>query len=293
MASALRDWLPEVIQEVEPWMSSEDIAKGRRWSAEVAKTLQSTTEGIVCVTARNQSEPWLSFEAGALAKSVNDAQVRPLLLGIAAHELVGPLAEFQATLATDAGDMLQLVRSLNSKCDRPLGDGLLQRVFDRAWPDILDRFRAIEAHDSGPTDLGASRPESDVVAEILERVRGIERRVPAGRTTRPFARAKRDHSGLLGEVRRLYAEIFGESPPVMRILEFSNRDVFSIVLRYEEDHSPVKLEDYARRALEECIEQGCPEVIRVVVGSGRGSEESYYHHYELASDGTVIDVNPT
>ena len=42
--------------------------------------LDTTNCGIICVTPDNMREPWLHFEAGALSKSVKQAQVHPFLL---------------------------------------------------------------------------------------------------------------------------------------------------------------------------------------------------------------------
>ena len=46
VARALFEWIPCVIQAVKPWMS-EQIAKGARWSPEIAKELEETRFGIV------------------------------------------------------------------------------------------------------------------------------------------------------------------------------------------------------------------------------------------------------
>ena len=39
VAQALREWLPYINSEIEPWMSDADIDLGKRWSDQVAKEL--------------------------------------------------------------------------------------------------------------------------------------------------------------------------------------------------------------------------------------------------------------
>lgn len=50
VALLLRQWLPEVLPFVRPWVSSEDIRKGTRWSDELWGRLQKTSYSIVCLT---------------------------------------------------------------------------------------------------------------------------------------------------------------------------------------------------------------------------------------------------
>jgi len=53
MAEALKEWLPNVIQAVDPWVSSSDIDAGMRWTPALAEQLQQTQLGILCLTAEN------------------------------------------------------------------------------------------------------------------------------------------------------------------------------------------------------------------------------------------------
>lgn len=174
LGNILRDWLPEVIQEVVPWMSSEDIDKGQRWASEVGAKLSELDQGILCVTAENIKEPWLNFEAGALAKSLDDARVRPILLGLQPSDVTGPLTQFQATMATDREDMHKLIASLNALCERPLDAARLERAFSRTWDDYLEGVQRIRVR-SGSPQAGPQRQVPDMVAEILERVREMQR----------------------------------------------------------------------------------------------------------------------
>jgi len=65
---ALRDWLPAVLQFVKPYFTPSDIEKGARWNSEIAKELESSKMGIICVTRENLHSDWVLFEAGALAR---------------------------------------------------------------------------------------------------------------------------------------------------------------------------------------------------------------------------------
>jgi hypothetical protein len=65
VAQALRDWPPIVVQQVEPWMSDEDIESGGRWNDQIAAELEQADYGIICLTSTNLDRPWSLFEAGA------------------------------------------------------------------------------------------------------------------------------------------------------------------------------------------------------------------------------------
>jgi hypothetical protein len=54
VAEALWDWLPLVLQIVEPWMSAEDVEKGSPWESEIMGKLDEANVGIVCLTPENR-----------------------------------------------------------------------------------------------------------------------------------------------------------------------------------------------------------------------------------------------
>lgn len=142
LAKALRDWLKCVIQTASPWMSDEDIGPGTRWGIELAKQLENTNFGILCLTKESLSSPWLLFEAGALAKALTGSRVCPVPLDADLGDLPPPLAQFNGVQATEEGLFL-LVRSINrtalpSACMAvaQLDDDLLRRTFKKWWPDM-------------------------------------------------------------------------------------------------------------------------------------------------------------
>jgi hypothetical protein len=85
-----------VLQSVSPWLSHADISAGDRWADTVAKELEASDFGISCINRENMSSPWIHFEAGALAKRMQEGRVIPLLLDIEFKDISGPLAQFQA-----------------------------------------------------------------------------------------------------------------------------------------------------------------------------------------------------
>ena len=175
VALVFRDWLPSVIQEVVPYVSSEDIDKGARWSTDIAKELADSTFGILCVTRDNINAPWLVFEAGALSKTMDKAFVSPFLFDIKRSEVDGPLLQFQSTMF-EKEDLRKLVQTLNKACDaHGLSMERLTKAFD-VW------FPTLEAELKNLQDAPPDSPEDDVAdvetpgaQEILEEILELSR----------------------------------------------------------------------------------------------------------------------
>lgn len=62
LAAYLPEWIRDVIQSAEPFVS-EAIPKGTKWFGEVDAQLKDAAFGICCVTPYNQKELWLLFSA--------------------------------------------------------------------------------------------------------------------------------------------------------------------------------------------------------------------------------------
>ena len=184
VALVLKDWFPSVIQAVKPYVSSDDIDKGARWFKDISVELEKSDFGIICITPENQDEPWLAFEAGALSKKLDESRVCPLVIGLVKTDLTGPLAQFQATEAANKEDLLQLIRTINGRLEEKQGlDTMrLDQSFEQWWPVLKKKYE--EA--SQPPKAAAEhqpRPERDILEEILELVRTINR----GRPTTPIS----------------------------------------------------------------------------------------------------------
>ena len=172
VALALRDWLPSVIQSVTPYVSSEDIDKGARWSTDIAKELEDSSFGILCVTKDNLEAPWLLFEAGALSKMMEKGAVCPFLFDLKMAEIKeGPILQFQTTVY-EKDDIKKLLISLNKSCgDTGLKEELLLKSFDVWWPSLDEALKQIMSEKDDGKTQAKKTTKDDMLEEILELTR--------------------------------------------------------------------------------------------------------------------------
>lgn len=176
VAKALRDWLPSVIQSITPYVSSEDIDKGARWSSDIADELDESSFGVLCVTPDNINAPWLNFEAGALGKSVEKSRVCPFLFRIKRSDVEGPILQYQSTIH-DKEDVFKLIKAINEACgDHGIEEIRLEKTFDVWWPKLDEELDAIEEIKAEIAD-NEKKPEeiNGYVSRVLEEVLDISR----------------------------------------------------------------------------------------------------------------------
>lgn len=175
VAKAFKEWLPLVIQSIDPYVSSEDIDKGARWSSEIAKELEECSFGIICVTKDNLEEPWLMFEAGALSKRMNDSFVCPFLLNVKRSDIKGPLAQFQS-VAFEKKDVLNLLKTINGACkEASIGDSVLEKSFETWWPEFENKLKAIKGKSVEKPVVEEGAQKDDILEELLEMTRSNQR----------------------------------------------------------------------------------------------------------------------
>lgn len=143
VAELIKEWLPNVIQEVEVYVSSQDIAKGERWSTNIASNLSEIEFGLLAITRSNLNAPWVMFEAGALSKTVKGVVI-PILCDLDRIEAANsPLRQFQHALVHQ-DEFFRIVRDINSRTARPLEEKRLEMVFLKWWPDFMSSFEKIQ-----------------------------------------------------------------------------------------------------------------------------------------------------
>ncbi|WP_339009606.1 TIR domain-containing protein [Aeromonas popoffii] len=176
VATLLDEWLRCVLQAIRPWISTKDIDRGSLWFSEIQDQLQDVTTGIICLTQENKEKPWILFEAGALAKGLSNSRVCTLLIDLEPHDIRDPLAQFNHT-KPDRDGIYSLVHTLNNRLgDNRLDQAILNKVLDTYWVQFAERFEAIIA-DTPVVEKPKSRPEKDILAEILEHTRSLQTRL--------------------------------------------------------------------------------------------------------------------
>lgn len=144
IAEALREWLPDVFQDVRTWMSTE-IRAGAQWRSVLHNKLLTSKVGVLCLTRENFTAPWLLFEAGALAAT--QGEVIPYLFRLKPEDILqSPLCIFQS-VGDDKAETLHLLRTINTKLATPLNDTRLSRQFETYWPTFTRTLIEIDTRD--------------------------------------------------------------------------------------------------------------------------------------------------
>lgn len=183
VAEALRDWLPNVIQGIEPFVSSKDIDKGSNWSSELLRELSDTDFGIICLTQENLLSPWLNYEAGAIMKSIT-SRAAPVLFGVEKKDVRPPMSQLQMTTITK-DDFKDLMTSMNAAMGRPIDAQRLEASVAVWWPSLDEKIRSITqpAVNVGKKQSVSFEPDkpqvdlNDKVDELLQIVDRMERRL--------------------------------------------------------------------------------------------------------------------
>ena len=240
LAKVLHEWLPDVLPFVDPWMSSEDIAKGQRWATDISESLEGSSYCIVCVTPGVERQPWVNFETGAVSKIVERSRVSPLLLGLSVEDLGSlPLAMFQCTTC-EKDDIRKLLRSIAAAGAAGRDATRIDGRLDKTWAWFSDEIDRIPATASAPRRSEAAEDDADdevLLDDEEEQVlRILAAWFPMLVAERDLAKLIREppvrircHLDRLVELRLVHSQPYGKDGPY-RLTEAGRRLVIDLEL---------------------------------------------------------------
>lgn len=170
VASLFHELLKSLFVDTEIWISSKDLDAGTNWFGEIQEHLKGTNFGIVFVTKENKDNPWLLFEAGALAKDFELANLCTVLVDVESHDIEPPLSLFQAT-KLDLASVLHLVKTINKKVQPQMSEENLEILLEKKFPILIEKVAKIKEE---PGSTEPMRSDRDLLIEILDHVRGLK-----------------------------------------------------------------------------------------------------------------------
>ncbi len=177
VADALAQWLKLLpFSSIDTWVSGESIDPGTRWNKELSKALESTNLGILCLTKANQLQPWICYEAGALAKMFDKSLVIPYLIDFTAHDLLHPIKQFQAISATKEETWKIVSKLFSLDTDNTRQESDIKEAFKNLWPFLESQIEQakkniIEENPENTIDTNASLEKlTSLVESISERL---------------------------------------------------------------------------------------------------------------------------
>lgn len=293
IAEILKKWIPCIIQSVEVFFSPEDIEKGDNWDRTVSTQLSECKYGIICLTSENTNAPWVNFEAGAIAKTL-DSKVAALMIDIKPSDIRGPLSRYQAT-KFEKDDVYQLICSINKTLEMPLDDNILKNAFEAMWTAMETEINNItnqfaQRNNKQKKGISSDQPDNAPIEEILQLLRKQNSVLSSPENLLPIEYMEHIQNRIFERRREIYVEddMLGEEvveyfrmmisriqmcPLSMRrdLLEALNLDeLVNIFKRYARGKNRkriyVKLMDLERE-LRQCIFEQKKDV-RVIAASG-------------------------
>jgi len=177
IALAFSEWMPCVINAIDPWVSSKDIDRGSIWFGEIFEQLNDTSLGVVFVTRENQNKPWLLFEAGALSKGLSENRVCTVLVDLSVRDIESssPLKHLNHTVL-ERDSIFELIKTINKKVDgKNVKESHLETAFSALWGDLEAKINTILRE--SPVEEINTRSDGDVLNDILDNVLTINKKV--------------------------------------------------------------------------------------------------------------------
>lgn len=160
---------------IDSFLSDADIAPGERFLSVINDSLDASVIGIVLLTRANMSEPWILFEAGALAGKTDSGSVIPLLVDLDRAELSPPLSQFQNVYGSIEADVRRLCTRLNAESGQKLSTASFELLFADAWPRLNTAIDTARDAAASPIAHTRHRDQREVLDEILLGINALVR----------------------------------------------------------------------------------------------------------------------
>lgn len=186
LAAIFKEWLPNVLQFVEPYMSAKDISLGERWNNSITGNLHESSFGLIFVTPTNINAPWINYEAGALSKTF-DSKVVPILYNADVMILnEGPLKQFQSAKNLEKESIYSLLQSINNANNElKLEEQRLEKAFDMWWKELEDCINGIVKDTPTAEGSGTQEPsEKEILSVIYSKLTEQEKLLKMNRNYR-------------------------------------------------------------------------------------------------------------
>lgn len=135
IAEILNEVFPTIIQDLQ-FFYSPDIEKGADWDKKITEALETCQFGIIIITSESKNEPWLNYEAGAIALKLENEKTATFAVDLAASDIQRPLAKFQLTMF-NREDIFKLIQTLNNTLIKNnglyLSESRLKQAFEDKW----------------------------------------------------------------------------------------------------------------------------------------------------------------
>jgi hypothetical protein len=194
VARKLQHYLPRIIQGLTTFMSKTDIEKGTQGTAAIDDELRETDYCISCLTPDNLTNPWINFEAGAIAKHGPESRVWTVLINMDSTQLSDkhPLRRFQYA-ELKKRDFFDLLKSINKEIKKPpLSEDMLEEQFELLWDKIESDLNATPTIEMAPALIVSQKPtEQALIKDVFDMVRGLQREMASiqgglSALTRPY-----------------------------------------------------------------------------------------------------------
>lgn len=173
IATFFHSWLPTVLPGIKPWISDQDIAKGKKWFPELTAQLDKSHVSITFITPENVRSPWVYYEVGFIAAKLESGFVCPYIMGVDSKLVKDtPLGQFQWTLA-EKDDTWKLIKSINGYMEeRRHDETLIEAKFNAQWTKLKRQIDKV-VDSLGEVEKEVTETEFSIEEQLSEEARTL------------------------------------------------------------------------------------------------------------------------